>query len=91
MLGVAAMKLRATRGDLAAYVMADVKDLVLVENCTAAATAVIRASELRAGDVVIHLSTAYGGSLARFSPEACFRRIHFLTDSFAFSRAASPR
>ena len=60
MLGVAAMKLRATRGDLAAYVMADVKDLVLVENCTAAATAVIRASELRAGDVVIHLSTAYG-------------------------------
>ncbi len=60
MLGVAAMKLRATRGDLAAYVMADVKDLVLVENCTAAATAVIRASELRAGDVVIHLLTAYG-------------------------------
>jgi selenocysteine lyase/cysteine desulfurase len=60
MLGVAAMKLRNARSELARYVDADVKDLVLVENCTAAATAVIRAARLRAGDVVIHLSTAYG-------------------------------
>ena len=60
MLGVAAMKLRAARGDLAKYVEAETQDVALVENCTAAATAVIRSAELRAGDVAIHLSTAYG-------------------------------
>ena len=60
MLGVAAMKLRAARADLARYVEADARDVVLVENCTAAATATIRSAQLRAGDVVIHLSTAYG-------------------------------
>jgi isopenicillin-N epimerase len=60
MLGVAAMKLRAARADLARYVEADARDVVLVENCTAAATATIRSARLRAGDVVIHLSTAYG-------------------------------
>ena len=60
MLGVAAMKLRAARADLACYVNAEARDVVLVENCTAAATATIRSARLRAGDVVIHLSTAYG-------------------------------
>ena len=60
MLGVAAMKLRAARADLARYVNAETRDVVLVENCTAAATATIRSAQLRAGDVVIHLSTAYG-------------------------------
>ena len=60
MLGVAAMKLRAARADLARYVNAEARDVVLVENCTAAATATIRSARLRAGDVVIHLSTAYG-------------------------------
>lgn len=60
MLGGAASKLRAARRALAEYVRADVRDVVLVENCTAATTAVIRAAGLRAGDVAIHLSTAYG-------------------------------
>ena len=60
MLGVAAMKLRAARAHLARYVDAEPRDVVLVENCTAAATATIRSARLRVGDVVIHLSTAYG-------------------------------
>ena len=48
MLGVAAMKLRAARADLACYVNAEARDVVLVENCTAAATATIRSARLRA-------------------------------------------
>ena len=48
------------RASLASYVGADKADLALVENCTAATTACVRAAGIRAGDTVIHLGTAYG-------------------------------
>ena len=60
MLGGAAMKIQAAREKLAGYVNAQKQDLSLVENCTAATTAAVRAADMRAGDTVIHLSTAYG-------------------------------
>ena len=60
MLGVAARKIQAARASLASYVGADKADLALVENCTAATTACVRAAGIRAGDTVIHLGTAYG-------------------------------
>ena len=60
MLGGAATKIQAARGKLAKYVKARKQDLALVENCTAATAAVLRASRLSAGETIIHLSTAYG-------------------------------
>ena len=60
MLGVAASKIQAAREKLAAYVRAHKQDVALVENCTAATSAVVRAARFQPGDVVLHLSTAYG-------------------------------
>ena len=60
MLGVAARKIQAARASLASYVGADKADLALVENCTAATTACVRAAGIRAGDTVIHLGTRMG-------------------------------
>ena len=60
MLGGAAVKIQAAREKLANYVNANKQDVSLVENCTAATTAAIRAASIRSGDAVIHLSTAYG-------------------------------
>ena len=60
MLGGAAAKMQSTRKKLARYVKARKEDLALVENCTAATTAVVRAVRIRPGDTIIHLSTAYG-------------------------------
>eukprot|EP00193_Tetraselmis_chui_P011164 CAMPEP_0177792662 /NCGR_PEP_ID=MMETSP0491_2-20121128/24648_1 /TAXON_ID=63592 /ORGANISM="Tetraselmis chuii, Strain PLY429" /LENGTH=315 /DNA_ID=CAMNT_0019315099 /DNA_START=329 /DNA_END=1273 /DNA_ORIENTATION=- len=60
MLGNVAMKLRRVRSRLARYVRCSVEDLVLVENCTTAANAVLRSLPIPHGSVLIHLSTAYG-------------------------------
>lgn len=60
MLGNAAMRIQDSRAEIAEYISANKEDIVLIENCTAATASVIRAADFRAGNTVIHLSTAYG-------------------------------
>jgi len=48
MLGGAAMKIQTARDKLASYIRAHKQDVALIENCTAATTAVVRAAGIRA-------------------------------------------
>ena len=60
MLAKAAQMMRMARLKLAEYIRARKEDVALIENCTAATTSVLRAVDIRQGDTIICLSTAYG-------------------------------